>query len=304
MSDNMRGALAMSIAMAAFSLNDVMMKLLLVDLTLGQVLVLRGLASTALALAFLSHLGALGRLRDLWHPVSLARAVFECLAMIFFLNALMRISIATLTSTLQVMPLIATALAALVLKEPVGWRRWTATLVGFVGVLIIVAPVGGAADFEPAALLGLAAAFFAASRDIATRLAPRETPTMILAFAIILAGVVMGAGISAVEIAGGETWGAVTGRHALYIALASVVLVLAHYLVSRAMRIGELSVVGPFRYVMVFWAILWSWTVFADPPTLRALVGVAIVVAAGLYTLRREQIRRGEVTSSTPAATG
>ncbi len=304
MSDNMRGALAMSIAMAAFSINDVMMKLLLVDLSLGQLLVLRGIASAGLAFALLSHVGGLGRLRDLWHPAVLARSAFECVAMLCFLSALMRISIATLTSTLQVMPLIATALAALVLKEPVGWRRWTATFVGFVGVLIIVAPIGEGAVFEPAALLGVAAALFAASRDITTRMAPASTPTLLLALAIILAGVLMGIGISAIEFAGGEGWGMVTWRHAAYLGVASVVLVAAHYLISRAMRIGQMSVVGPFRYVMVFWAMLWSWIIFAEPPTIRALVGVTIVVAAGLYTLQRERIRRVPVTSSPPVAAG
>ena len=303
MSDNIRGAIAMSLAMAAFSLNDLLIKLILQDLPLGQVMVLRGLASAVLALFMLSHIGGLGRIRDLGHPAVLVRSLFECGATLLFLTALANISIAMLTSTLQVMPLIATALAAILLKEPVGWRRWSATIVGLIGVLIIVAPIGPSAVFNPYALLGLAAAFFAAARDISTRFAPASTPGLLLAFSIILAGTVLGGIVSGVEAARGSGWRPVSPTQTLQIAVASVALVIAHYLITRAMRIGEMAVVGPFRYVMVLWGILWSWSVFHEPPTMRTVFGVSIVVAAGLYTLRREQIRLRDAAAAGPAVT-
>lgn len=302
MSENARGAIAMSLAMAAFSINDMLVKLVLGAMPMGQTMVLRGAMSALLGFLMLRAVAGLGRIRDLAHPAVLLRSGFECAAMIFFMAALANISIATLIAVLQAMPLIATAQAAILLKEPVGWRRWLATIVGLIGVLIIVAPVGPDAQYEPMALFGLAAAFFAASRDIATRFAPRETPTLLLAFSIILGGVLTGIGVSAFESAGGDPWRAVSLVDWGRLFLAAIALITAHYLVSRAMRIGELSFVAPFRYVMVLWAILWSWAIFAEPPGPRELIGMAIVVGAGLYTLHREQAVRRQLRREARAA--
>lgn len=290
MTDTTRGAIAMVLATAAFNFGDVMMKLLLAEIPLGQAIFVRSALSLVVGFAALGLTVGFARLRDLRHPAVLARSALVTGAMVCFLSALPHVSIAVLTSMLQVTPLITTAMAAVFLKEKVGWRRWTATAVGLSGVLLIVNPFSPEGVVGVMALLGLATAVLNAMRDLSTRAAPVTTPTMIIALSAMLGATLVGGVISLWQGAAGTPWEPVSSFEAGLIVIAAICAMTGHYLVSRAMRLGEMSVVSPFRYAVVLWAMLWSWVLFSEPPSGRVLLGVGIVIAAGMYMMWRERV--------------
>ncbi len=304
MNDTARGALAMMLATATFNFNDVMMKLILADLPLGQAIFLRSSLSVLVGFVMLGIAAGYGNLRDLFHPAVLLRTAIITATVVCFLSALPHLSIAVLTSLLQVTPLITTALAAIFLGEKVGWRRWTATGVGLIGVLIIIDPFSGSGVVGTFALLGLAVAALNALRDLTVRAAPVSTPTMIIALAATIGGALLGVAISAGQSYYGTPWKPVSPQQWGLVSVAAVCSMAGHYFVSRAMRLGEMSVVSPFRYSVVLWAMLWSWVIFADPPPSRVLLGAAIVIGAGLYLMWRERIvgARPSAASSAPSA--
>lgn len=295
MSENGRGAGAMAIAMLAFCANDALMKAMFDELPLGQAIFVRGVFGVLFGLALAWRLGALKYWRSALHPLVLLRCAFDTLAALAFLSALTVLPLSTVIATLQATPIFATALAALALKEQVGWRRWLATLIGLIGVLIIIDPrVAQAEGALTMGLLGLAAALFAAGRDLTTRVIPAETPGLLIAISGVAAITLVGAGISWVD---GERWRALDVATTGPLAVAALSVLAANYFVSAAMRRGEISFVSPFRYTIVLWAMLLSWLMFSELPTLQSLIGIAILIGAGLYTLRREQARRSPVTA-------
>lgn len=297
MSPNARGAIAMSLAMLCFVLNDLAMKGVVARIPPGEALVVRGFFAIAFASALSWRLGAFRHASLLLHPAVLGRCALEGAAAACFMTALPRIPFATLSATLQLTPLIATALAALLLREKVGWRRWSAMLSGLLGMVIILQPWSAA--ISAMALLGVAAAFLASSRDIATRAAPAETPTILFAFGSVVAIMLTGGAMSL-----GETWEAPTTVEVLRLAMASTLVVGANFFVSKSMRIGDVSFVAPFRYTSVFWAMAGAWLFYAEEPGPEVYVGAAIIVAAGLYTFRRERVRKAPIASTAPPTSG
>jgi len=288
LSDNARGALFMTAAMAAFVLNDTLMKLLSGDLPLFQAIFLRGVLTTLVFALLAWAMGAL-RLPDLngdrWLVV--LRAFAECGATFFFLTALFNMPLATLTAILQAAPLTIALAGALFLREPVGWRRFVAIVVGFVGVLLIVRPGGNGVDIY--AVYALIAVAFVTLRDVVTRRMPASVPSMLVALAT--AGAVTAfAGLGALT----EDWVRPAAASWAYLG-GAIVFVLAGYLLSiLAMRVGELGVVSPFRYTGLVWALILGLLVFGDWPDGLTKLGAALIVGTGLFTLYREhrQARR------------
>lgn len=281
-SDNARGALFMTVGMAAFVLNDAMLKLVFADLPLFQAIFLRGVLTT---LTFALIAWKLGALRlpalngDRW--LVAIRVLAECGATFFFLTALFNMPLATLTAILQAAPLTITLAAALFLREPVGWRRLLAIVVGFAGVLLIVRP--GPDGIDIYALYALVAVGFVTVRDLVTRRMPQSVPSMLVALATA-GGVTVFAALGLLT----EDWVAPAETSWLYLSLA-VLFVLAGYLLSIvAMRVGELSVVSPFRYTGLVWALLLGLLVFGEWPDGLTKIGAALIVGTGLFTLFRE----------------
>ena len=177
-------------------------------------------------------------------------------------------------------PLFLTALAGPLLGEIIGWRRWLAVAVGFVGVLIILQPTGNVVQW--AALLPLAASLTGALRDILTRRMTYGESSVAVLFTTTLA----------VTLAGGATfvggWVALSGEDLLLMAISGLLVGTAHFLMIEALRLGEAALVVPFKYVSVIWALLIGFFVWASLPSLGTLLGAAIIVSSGLYILRRQ----------------
>jgi drug/metabolite transporter (DMT)-like permease len=216
-----------------------------------------------------------------WPRIGL-RNVGEVGSTLLYLTALFHMPIADTTAILQFVPLAITAGAALFLGEPVGWRRWLATGVGFVGVLIIIRP--GTAAFNGWSLIALASVAAIVLRDLSTRRIGRGVPTVFLTFLSSLSVTVVASGFALTE-----TWVWPTSKVLAMIAGAALFLLAGYYSIIEAMRRGEVAVVAPFRYSVIIWAIIAGYLLFGEQPDPMALAGTGLVMAAGLYTFFRER---------------
>lgn len=274
-------------SMAAFTFNDTFFKLLATDLPFFQALFLRSALVTLLMLVLVRVQGALwvraGR-RD-WGLIVL-RSLTEAAAAYFFLTALVHLPIANVTAILQALPLTVTLAAALVLREPVGWRRFLAIGVGLIGVLLIVRP--GGEGFNLYAIYAVLAVVCVTVRDLAARQISVAVPSSFVALIAILA-------ILAFSIIGAVAtpWVPVTGVHVVYVVGCSGFILVAYLTSVMAMRVGEIGFVSPFRYTSLLVALVIGLLVFREWPDALTLLGAAIVVATGVFTLWREAGSRG-----------
>lgn len=287
LSDNMRGALFMVIAMAAFTAGDACMKLVAGQMPLYQAVTLRGLL-TIPALALIGHLtGGLrwSALRPAGRLVGL-RTFGEIASTLTFFLALINLPFATLSAIMQSLPIFVTLGAALVFGEKVGWRRMLAILVGFVGVLIIIRP--GPEGVNIWALVALASVAFVVLRDLSTRRLPPEVPSVSVAL-VASVGVTLTCAILSLQ----DPWQDVPSNALPLIGGAAVFVVTGYIFVIRVMRVGEVSVTTPFRYTALVWAVVLGWLVFSEFPDGWTMLGALIVIGSGLFTLWRErQLRR------------
>lgn len=281
LTDNTKGALLMMCSMAAFTFNDTCVKLLGPEVPLFQMLFLRGVASSLMIWGLARALGALRwRIprRD-WGLVAL-RTVAEVGAAYFFITALYHMPIANVTAVLQVLPLTVTLGGAMFFGEAVGWRRMSAILAGFIGMLLIVRP--GPEGFDIYAGYALAAVFFVTVRDLSTRRMSAEVPSMTVTLVASM-GVMGFAGVASL----GVEWVALEARQIGLIGGASV-FILGGYLFSvMVMRVGEIGFIAPFRYTSLLWALVLGLVFFGNWPDPLTLLGCAIVVGAGVFTLLR-----------------
>jgi drug/metabolite transporter (DMT)-like permease len=280
-SDNLRGIVAMLAAMGSLIVNDCFLKLAAQSLPTGEAIFLRGLFATLLCVAFIAATDGLGALRLAAGRWVQLRAGADVLGTILYLNALMRMPFADANALLQFTPLAITAAAALFLGARVGWRRWLATGVGLVGVLIIVRP--GGAGFNAYSLLALSAIAFVVVRDLFTPRIGAAVPTLVVAAASSAAVMVGSAGLALFE-----TWVLPSAADLMLLFLSGIGLVGGTCWLVVAMRIGEIAVVAPFRYSVSLWAIGAGFVVWGEVPDLATWTGIAIVSGAGIYTILRE----------------
>jgi S-adenosylmethionine uptake transporter len=280
--DNMRGALLMMGSMATFTLNDACIKLLAQDLPTFQVVTLRGIAATFLLFLLAHATGALASpIRRTDRGRVALRVAAEVGAFLPFVIALTRIPLADITAILQTLPLTITAAGAIFLGERVGPRRWAAIAVGLVGVLLILRP--GTSAFDPWSLLAVLSVLIITVRELLTRRLSRDVPGPTVAMLTAAAVTVLGALLSTAT-----PWQAPDlGQGALILA-ASICILCAYLFSIAAVRVGELSVVAPFRYSAMLWGLMLGALVFGERPDAWMLTGAALIAAAGLYTFFRE----------------
>ena len=289
--DNLKGALFMGLAMLGFTVNDSFVKSITGDLNVGQIIFLRGGFSSLFIFGIAFFLGGLRPFHVAFHPWLMIRACCDVVATMGYVYSLSKIPISITAAILQALPLAVTLGAALFLKEPVGWRRWTAIILGFVGVMIIVRP--GAEGFSLAALVCVVSVFSAATRDISTRKVNPDIPsmfvTLVSAIIVSLAGAVM------IEPLGG--WRPVDPTLLLHIVFSSVGLLVGYQFIVLAMRTGEISFIAPFRYTSLLWSILFGILFFSELPDIWMISGSVIVIGSGLYTFYRESQRRRQAAA-------
>jgi drug/metabolite transporter (DMT)-like permease len=291
LSDNLRGALYMNLSMFAFTVNDAFMKSVTHDLPLFQTIALRGTVAVLclLAVARISGGFTLAIPAPALRIIAL-RSLADVAATILFLSALMHMPLANLSAVMQAIPLAVTLGAAIYYKDAIGWRRMTAILVGFLGVMIIIRP--GTDGFDIWSVMGLASVLAVVVRDLAVRPLPRNVPSIMVALGAGVAVTLMGyLGV----LAGG--WQTPTGVQLLQMCGAGVMLTIGYICAVTAMRVGDVGFIAPFRYMSLMWAILLGWIAFGSLPDFWAVIGALIVVATGIYTLLREGKRRRDASS-------
>lgn len=282
--DNLRGAALMVLAMLAFAIEDMLIKFMAAALPVGQIIGMIGLGSAVLVGALLVAQGQPLFSRSMLTPAIAIRSLGELVGTLGFVTAIALIPLSTASAILQATPLFVTLGAALFLKETVGWRRWMAILVGFVGVLLIIRP--GMEGFNWLSLFAVQGVIGLGLRDLATRRVPRETSTLQLSFLAFLVLIPAAAILMAIN---GTALVALSPANWTYLALSLVIGIVAYYGIVAAMRIGEVSFVTPFRYSRILFALIIGTVVFAERPDTLTLLGATIVVASGLYTLWRER---------------
>ena len=285
-SENTRAAALMTGSMAFFAIEDLFLKRAAEALPPGQVLALTGAAGAVVFWLLAASRRQPVLSRDALRGVPLLRTLSEAAAAIFYIIALAYAPLSMTSALLQASPLVVTAGAALFLGETVGWRRWTSITVGFLGVMIILSPWD--ASFDPTGLFTVACVIVLASRDLATRAMPARIGTFQVAAWAYLGLVPSGIGLMA---AMGDSFVPPSPEQWLGLSGALLTGLFGYYAVVAAMRLGEVSVVAPFRYTRLVFALIVAAIFFAERPEPSTLIGAAIVVGSGLYAFARERAR-------------
>ena len=281
-SENVKASLYMMLSMLGFVLNDLLIKSLHGSLPTPQIMWVRGLMLTFLIFLIVWQRGLLARWKEAFTTRITLRGAMEGGATLCFLTALPLLPFANLSAILQSLPLAVTLGAALFLGEPVGWRRWLAIIVGFIGVLIIIRP--GYEGFDFASLLVLLSVVFAAARDLITRGLPSKLPSLLVSgFSALFIGI-MGMVITVYL----DNWVPMNFHQILVLVIAAFFLFFGYQFIILAMRTGEVGYVVPYRYTSLLWAIVFGYVFFDEVPDVLTFLGSAIVVSMGLYTLYRE----------------
>lgn len=288
---NVRGILYMVGAMSSFACGDTIMKLAAANLPTSELMFLRGSFVCGGAFVLALALGSLAVLHRAFTRAMALRAAGDATGAWAFQLALARMPYADLTAVGQLSPLSITAASALFLGEKVGWRRWTATVVGLCGVLLIIRP--GSSAFNWWAIAGIVSVLASTTRDLATRYVDRGVPPPIIM--MLSAGAVT---LSCLIAAPFSNWSWPPPGMVAMMAAAATFSLIGQMCVIISVRSGDISAVAPFRYSIIIFAILSGVVVFDHFPDAMTLVGTAIVVAAGLYTFYREQTLRRLVAKS------
>ena len=269
--------------MCAFTVNDAFMKSLSGDIPLFQAVLLRGIVA-------IICLTIMCRVMDQLHfnlprrdwGLILLRTRGEVGGTYFFLTALFHMPIANVSAILQALPLAVSLAATLFLGEALGWRRFAAIAIGFVGVVLIIQP--GGADFSSYSIYALIAIACITLRDLAVRRMSVQVPVVFVALIAAIGVTALGA-IGSLFI----TWQPMSATSAMQIGGATICLIFGYIFSVSAMRSGEISFVAPFRYTSLLVALILGMAVFNEWPNVLTVLGASIVVATGLFTLWRER---------------
>lgn len=274
----------MVLSLFTFTVSDAVTKWLTQTYPVGELIFVRSFFIIVPVLMVVWYRNDWGSLRTVNPRMQFLRTALVVLATALIVTSLKLLPLADYVAFLHAAPLIITALAWPLLREHVGWHRWAAVTVGFVGILIMTRPAPGI--FQIAALVPLAAAGATALRDIVTRkMSETETTNSMMVWPV--------AGL-ALASAPFAPVGWVTpdlGDFGL-MAISGFLVGVSHYLLIEAYRFAEVTLVAPFKYSSLVWAVLLGYMVWDQLPDAWIATGATIVIASGLYILHREAMRR------------
>ena len=283
MSNNVFGALLMMASMASFTFNDTFIKMTDGAVPLWQLLFLRGIITTMLILGLgyvLRNIHFQISARD-WRLIGM-RCVSEIAAAYFFLSALLQMPLANAIAILQVLPLAVSLAAALFLGESLGWKRMTAILIGFCGMLLIVRP--GPDGFSIWSIYAFLAVICVTCRDLVTRQLSPGVPSLTVTLVAAIS-VTIFAGVASVP----QGWSQLTPNLWALIVGSSIFILGGYFFSVQVMRQGDISFIAPFRYTSLIFALALGWLIFGDWPDGLTMIGAGIIVTTGLFTLYRER---------------
>ena len=283
LSDNVKGMLLMSLSMAGFTLADANLKMASEHVSTGLITLALGLGGTILFWIILTSKGEPLFSSAIFEPPVMLRSAGETVATIFMVLALTYSSFIAVTVIVQTLPLLLTLFSLVFLREKVGIQRLSAVLLGFCGMLIIMRP--GTDGFDIFSLFAVLAVMGMAMRDIGSRLSAKHHSSVRLAIFGTMAQTL--AGIVFMLFEPTPSWPPMIAWVYLFgmVSLASFAIIL----VTKAMRIGEVSAVSPFRYTRLLFGILAGVIIFDDSLDNFTILGSVIILLAGLYIWQREQ---------------
>ncbi|QOG21104.1 DMT family transporter [Bradyrhizobium sp. SEMIA] len=294
-SDEQSGRLAgiglMLLAVFVFSCGDAIGKLIVSTYSVGQLLWLRACAALLVLAPMIWRNKE--NFTKLERPgLQFLRVALSTTEVASFFLATVYLPLADVVTYYLACPIFVTALSAIVLREQVGWRRWSAILVGFAGVLIALAP--SAQSFSWSGLIALCGSLSFAGLMLITRRL-RGTPDVVIVTSQFVGTFLLGAVLAPIG------WVTPTPRSLLLFAAAGMISVCALLCVSRSLKLAPASAVVPYQYSQIFWAVIFGFAVFGDVPSVATLAGAAIITAAGLYIfLRERKLGREEPAGGTP----
>ncbi len=280
--ENVRGIALMILAMATFTSFDALVKYTATGLPTGLVILTYSVLASLVFFALTKTKGEAIFSKNARHPAVIGRCVLELLTSMTVVIAVTRIDLSVLAAVLQATPITMTLGAVILFGEKVGWRRWSMILLGFTGILIIVRPFG--ADFDANVLIAFVAMLFQAMRDLLSRRVPQTIGNLQLATLGTMATLPSGFILLALN-------GSPETLDLTLIWSIPVLLVLGtvgYLCITASVRLGDVSVVLPFRYTRLIFAIAIGMVFFAERPDLWTWIGATLVVGSGLYTLYRE----------------
>ncbi len=282
--ENLRGILFMILAMAGFAFEDLFIKMLSSHLPVSEIIIILGFTGSIIFLLIALVQGGPIIHKDLLNKHVIIRTFCELLGAVFFVTAIALTPLSSASAILQVTPLLVTIGAVIFFKEKVGWRRWSAIFIGFIGVLLILRP--GFGGFMPASIFALLGSLFLAARDLATRAMKVNLPSVTISLYAFIAF-----GISGILIIPFNSAMIVpTSNLVMYFIGASAFGVIAYYSLVTSSRVGEMSVISPFRYSRIVFAMLLAVIILGERPDNLTLIGASIIVASGLYIFIRETV--------------
>jgi drug/metabolite transporter (DMT)-like permease len=282
--DNRRGILAMSLAMALFIANDGLVKQVSASLPGPQLIFIRGVMATVLIAIMAQYMGHLQNWRLMLNRRLWLRGAVDAASSLTYLTALFHLPLGNATAINLASPLFITVFAIYFFKERVSFQRGAFIVLGFGGVLMVVQPTSE--GFNVYGIICVIATLLHATRDTLTRAIGLHIPVLLITLSTAIS-VAMGAG--AVSLT--QTWVPVSGSNFLMLLLASAFLSSAYYLLILAMRAGEMSLVAPFRYSGLIFALLIGYFAWGEIPNGLAWSGIVLLVVSGLMILREEHLK-------------
>ena len=270
----------MCAGVACLSVNDAIAKILTAGYSPVQILFLRNLIALPFAFLVALRMGGAGALRSHRPAAHLLRGVLWIGATVLFFTSLMHLPLAEATALVFVAPLFITALSALFRIEQVGWRRWLAVIVGFIGVLVALRP--GAAAFQPVSLLPVATAFVYALLMLSARFVDSRESVWTLLLYMTATGALISLFIVPfiwVPLRAEDLW--------LFIAIA-IFGTAGMTMMTQAFRLAPAVVVAPLDYTAIIWATLLGWIFWTEIPDALTFVGAAVIIASGVFIIWRE----------------
>ncbi len=267
-----------------FSLNDTLGKWLMGSYGVGQVLLLRSVAGMIVIAPLAWRAGVAGLVRLERPGLQASRAVLSTAEIVLFYAAVASLPLADVMTFYLAAPIWVAALSPFVLGESVGWRRWSAILVGFVGVVVALEP--SSASLSLASALSITGSFAFALMILLSRQLRGTTDTALVfwqTFGALAAGLVLAP----------FDWTPPPAADVGLMALLGVIALVAHMMINRALKLAPAAVVAPIQYTLLVWALILGYLVFGDVPRPAMLVGAVIIVAAGLFIFERQKKKGG-----------
>lgn len=273
----------MILAMAAFAVEDMLIKAAAGHLAIGTILILFGTGGMLIFIGL-----ALLKGEPLYHPAVLSRALlirscFEVMGRLFFALAIVLSPLSSASAILQATPLVVVLGGVLFFGERVGLLRWIAVLFGFIGVLMIIRP--GVDSFNPASIFAVISTLGFAGRDLATRAAPPALTNLQLGIYGFLMLVICGLILQSWYAEPFDITPMLSSSAGLQVSGAILFGVVAYNSLTRAMRTGDISIVTPFRYTRLIFAMFLGVFFFEERPDFLTMSGALIIVLSGTFIL-------------------